>query len=174
MEDLAELDGMTGLYNRSKYLSMMETEYRKDPLISAIFWDINDLKLVNDTKGHGVGDELIRNVADVIHEMVTELDKGYRIGGDEFVLIMRGSDERALQKKVEEWEAALAKKSEAVGMSLSVSMGYATGSGANLDEVVSEADRRMYKNKRIFHNEHDEIAGNEEATVQDTATNGGN
>lgn len=174
MEDLAELDGMTGLYNRSKYLSMIETEYRKDPLISVIFWDINDLKLVNDTKGHSVGDKLIRNVAAVIHEMVTDFDKGYRIGGDEFVLIMRGSDERALQKKVQEWEAALAKKSKAVGMSLSVSMGYATGSGASLDEVVSEADRRMYENKRIFHNEHDEEAVQDTAEAVQSGTEGGN
>lgn len=64
MKNLAEKDGMTGLYNKSKYMDLVKNDYCNEDRVAVIFWDINYLKKVNDTVGHEAGDRLILAVAD--------------------------------------------------------------------------------------------------------------
>lgn len=151
MELLAEIDGMTGIYNKSKYLDMISGEYQKEEYIAVIFWDINNLKKVNDTMGHENGDRLIKAVAESIQKLCTVNSKAFRIGGDEFVLIIRGGREKTIQRKLNDWKHALNKVSENVDMELSVSYGYAWGKGEELTEVINVADQMMYTNKREYH-----------------------
>lgn len=151
MENLAEIDGMTGLYNKSKYMDVISGVYKKEEQIAVIFWDINFLKRVNDTIGHEAGDKLILTVAESIRTVTSDNDFGYRIGGDEFILIMRGGDEKSVQRKIQDWEKSLERLQKTVEFPISVSMGYAFGKGADLESVIQAADQMMYENKRIVH-----------------------
>jgi diguanylate cyclase (GGDEF)-like protein len=151
MENMAEKDGMTGLYNRSKYINMMSKTYIYEDQVGVIFWDINFLKKTNDTRGHEFGDKLILTVAHSIEPHTNEKDFAYRIGGDEFVMIMRDADKKAVEKKVQEWKKTLDKFQQTIDIELSVAVGYANGAGQNFDNIIRDADRLMYKNKNEMH-----------------------
>lgn len=151
LEALAEIDEMTGVYNRNKYLSMTSEGYTKEDKLAVIFWDINHLKQVNDTLGHEHGDTLIKSVAEAIRNVTTQFDHAYRIGGDEFVMIMRGGDEVNVKKKVKEWEEEMEKFDDIENIPISASYGYAYGKGSELEEIIHRADQMMYENKRKFH-----------------------
>lgn len=151
MEDMAEIDGMTGLYNRSKYLDVTAGAYKKEEQIAVIFWDINFLKKINDTIGHEAGDKLIISVAESIRNVTSNDDCGYRIGGDEFILIMRGGNEKSVLRKIQEWEKILDNLKKTVEFPISVSCGYAFGKGEDLENVINMADQMMYENKRAIH-----------------------
>ena len=153
MENLAEIDGMTGLYNKSKYLDVTSGAYKNEEQIAVIFWDINYLKKINDTAGHEAGDKLIISVAESIKQITSKDDFGYRIGGDEFILIMRGGNEKSVLRKIQEWENILGIIQKDVEFPLSVSLGYAYGKGEDLENVINAADQMMYENKRIMHSQ---------------------
>ena len=153
MEDVAGIDGMTGLFNRSKYNSIISEKHSVDDQVGVIYWDINFLKQVNDTKGHDAGDKLILTVAHSIEVHMNDKDTAYRIGGDEFVMIMEGADNEYIIKKIEEWEKTIAQLQKTVDMEISVSLGYACGKRENMDEIIKEADKMMYEHKRKIHEE---------------------
>ncbi len=157
MENMAEIDGMTGLYNKSKYLDVISGVYGKEEKVAVIFWDINYLKKVNDTIGHEAGDKLILTVAESIRNVTSETDYGYRVGGDEFILIMRDGDEKSVQRKIHDWEKALEALQKNVEFPISVSTGYAFGKGEDLETVIYRADKMMYENKRIMHGQIEKI-----------------
>lgn len=151
MRHLAERDQMTGAYTKSKYISMIESEYKYEKSIGIIYWDINYLKHVNDTLGHEYGDKLIFGIANSIRKFNNENDKTYRIGGDEFVMVMRGATEKSVKDKIKKWNESI-KNAEPIGdIPLSASYGYAWGEGKNIDQVIRNADQMMYDNKRQHH-----------------------
>lgn len=152
MENRAEMDGMTELYNRTKYNSMVEEVYKNEKQIGVIFWDINFLKQINDNEGHEHGDLLIRTVAQSINKIATENNLAYRIGGDEFVMVIPDADKRILQKKISEWRRGIDRLKKDSKMNISVAVGYAYGNGNSFDEVVREADKMMYEDKERLHN----------------------
>ena len=151
MESMAELDEMTGVFNRNKYLSMTSASYAHEDTVAVIFWDINGLKKTNDELGHSSGDELITSIADAIKLVSNQFDNAYRIGGDEFVMIMRGGTEMSAQRKIEEWEGELEKIQKNTKIRLSASAGYAAGPGIHLDQIIKKADEMMYENKHRFY-----------------------
>ena len=151
MEAIAELDEMTGVYNRNKYLSMTSESYAHEDTVAVIFWDINGLKKTNDALGHSAGDELITSIAEAIKRVSNQFDNAYRIGGDEFVMIMRGGTEMSAKRKIEEWEGELKKIQKSTQIPLSASSGYAAGSGVDLDRIIKQADQMMYENKHRFY-----------------------
>lgn len=151
LEKLAEIDEMTGVFNRNKYLSMTSEGYKQEDKIAVIFWDINYLKHVNDTLGHEKGDLLIKSIAGAILKVSNQFDQAYRIGGDEFVMIMRGGDEQAIKKKILEWESEIEKTEHIGDVPISASYGFAYGKGEDLEAIIREADQMMYENKRKFH-----------------------
>ncbi len=155
MENLAEVDGMTGLYNKSKYLDMINGKYTNIEKVAVIFWDINDLKITNDTIGHEAGDQLISMVATSIRSIIGPKDMAYRIGGDEFVMIIMNCDEKEVREKLIKWEEALNKAANDWEHPISVSRGYAVGEGKNISDIIRRADKMMYENKREWHQKKD-------------------
>lgn len=151
MENQAETDGMTGLYNKSKYMDMVTNTYAKEENVAVIFWDINFLKRTNDTLGHEAGDLLILTVAESIQSVCNGSDRGYRIGGDEFIMVMRGAGEKEVLKKIKDWESTLELLQKKVEIPVSVSVGYDYGKGTELENIIHKADQMMYENKRIVH-----------------------
>ena len=155
MENLAEIDGMTGLYNKSKYLDMISNAYLNEEKLAVIFWDINYLKKINDTIGHEAGDKLILTVAESIRKVCSSSERAYRVGGDEFVMILCGADEKSVVKKIQDWKQILDDLKKCSEYEIFVSVGYACGDGKDLELIIREADQMMYENRKIFHQEHE-------------------
>ena len=147
MKKLSERDEMTGVYNRNKYLSMIENEYPKVEDVAVLFCDVNNLKEVNDNEGHDKGDILITNVAQIILSLTDSNKKAYRIGGDEFVLIVENPKEGELERLLEKWHELIELKSKAASLDLSAAIGYASGKGKDIEEIVQRADEKMYDDK---------------------------
>lgn len=146
MENMAEIDGMTGLFNKSKYLDMIK-EYKKEDKVGLIFWDINFLKRINDSKGHEFGDELIRIVAKSILANVEGANSAYRIGGDEFVMVVPNGEKQDIEGIIEKWRRDLRHLEKKVEFDVSVAVGYAWGNGVDYDEIIRRADQMMYVDK---------------------------
>lgn len=148
LKRLSETDGMTGLYNKNKYMSMLEKHYPKLERVGVIFWDADGLKKLNDTYGHEVGDTLITSVGLSILEMCSDTRHGYRIGGDEFVLILEHADEAEVKHVVEEWKQRFEKMNQQGEAVFHASVGFAVGTGAEIEEIIRRADEQMYAEKR--------------------------
>ena len=151
MRVLAEIDGMTGLYNKSKYLEQVSNPYTNEERLAVIYWDVNGLKQINDTLGHESGDKLILLVSDSIKQLATANEKAYRVGGDEFVMILRGADEKVVQKKIQQWKDSMKGLTVGSNQQVTAAVGYACGTGAELEQLIKTADEMMYENKREFH-----------------------
>ncbi len=142
-------DSLTGLYNRS----FLETEMkrldtsRQLPL-GVIMLDINGLKLINDSYGHQVGDEMLQMAADVLRESCRQEDIIARWGGDEFVILLPATQEQAL-KKISERIRSNARTASSHALPLSIALGTAskTRKTHKLSDVLNLAEDRMYKQK---------------------------
>jgi len=142
-------DEMTGLFNRRCFeedaAEIQTAGIGKDlALISA---DLNGLKTVNDNLGHIAGDELIKGAADCLLAAVGAAGKVYRVGGDEFMAIVRTGDcdalVRGILEKAAAWKGAMVD-------SISISVGcasHAENPGLSLEELEKLADKRMYDEK---------------------------
>ena len=148
LKRLSEIDGMTGLFNKNKYISMVEKHYPTIDTVGVLFWDADGLKVLNDTHGHEVGDQLITTVGMSIQALCNETRHGYRIGGDEFLLVLENVSEAEVCKVVEEWKKNFDKMNRQSDTKFQASLGYAVGSGSQMEEVVHRADERMYEEKR--------------------------
>ena len=143
---LSSLDFLTGLYNRNRLNSYMsELMSQPDVPTALIFLDINGLKKVNDNDGHLAGDSLIRRAANTLIGVFPENDI-FRVGGDEFVTILRNVDE----KQVNDYIKLLRRRASKNQVSFAI--GYAMANNSkDMDAVLKEADARMYEDKRKFY-----------------------
>lgn len=146
---LSYRDSLTGLYNRT-YLNNAKF---KTATYTVFSFDIDNLKEVNDGHGHGEGDKLITRAADIIKNSFRDTDTIIRMGGDEFIAIVAGGETARIaaitgriKKEIEE---ANAKPHQAL-YEISISMGHATADTgqSTLEELINEADRMMYAEKR--------------------------
>ncbi|MGE0880923.1 MAG: putative bifunctional diguanylate cyclase/phosphodiesterase [Acidimicrobiia bacterium] len=156
---LALYDGLTGVANRallSDRLSGALARLEGDPgTVGALFIDIDGFKLVNDSLGHAVGDELLVRVAQRLQAAIREHDTIARIGGDEFVLFAESAvadDDRRFKHLAERLHGALSNPFVLQGreLAVSVSIGIATTGDHRVraDELIAHADRAMYTAKR--------------------------
>ena len=145
----SKYDKMTGLYSKNEYLKKLEEVYPNIEKLGIIYMDVNGLKDVNDKYGHDKGDLLICTVADSIKHILDDNIDAYRIGGDEFVLIVNGAKEDELSCLVERWSKVIKIMNEtAKNCICEVAVGYASGSGKDIENVKNMADYRMYENKQ--------------------------
>lgn len=145
----AAMDDMTGLYNKNKLLSDLEKPKEPDRNVAVIYWDVNQLKFVNDTYGHGQGDRLIARIAGTIRLVAANDNvRTYRYGGDEFVMIIPdGTKEEALSF-IDRWNKLMEPIQKDSKIPISAAVGYACGRYADIRKIIGEADERMYENKR--------------------------
>jgi len=143
-------DPLTGLYNRRFYeeeLTRLDTK-RNIPL-TIIMGDVNGLKLINDSFGHAVGDELLKKVADVIRKGCREGDIIARLGGDEFVIVLPKTDAFKAAKVINRINALL-KKEKVESVDISISFGHETKSNEKeeIQSIYKAAEDYMYRKKR--------------------------
>lgn len=145
---LALIDQLTGLKNRNCFLRDIENFDRADfPLAFGII-DCNDLKIVNDTYGHEVGDEYIKIAGIVLKLSLPKSSKVYRIGGDEFIVTIPNTSEEQIEQLAKNFDAK-SKTYSVNSIDLSIAYGFAMANSPdeNLKQVLDEADKRMYENK---------------------------
>ena len=141
---LAITDDLTGVYNRNAYNLYIDEKKKdsKEGLRGIILLDVDDFKLINDTKGHLVGDAVLKNVAQIVSEVFSEPKyKVFRIGGDEFLVLTEGVSE----KKIIERLIALKKRFNSEG-NISLSKGYSTFKD-NPEVAFKYADEMLYADK---------------------------
>ncbi len=152
LRKIAYIDQLTGVPNRISCTNQMR-ELTEDEWYAVAFFDVDGLKKANDNFGHDVGDELIREAADVISQTF-RLQKGFfgRWGGDEFVAVFL--DKASYVK----FDLEFGKNTEHVArdtrlpIPFSISVGYMEhmpGSALSINDVVNQADERMYYNKKL-------------------------
>ena len=145
----SEHDSLTGLYNKGKYMSMMEDFFPKCKRIAIYNMDVNYLKRTNDTYGHEAGDALIVKAAKSLLAVEKENVRGFRMGGDEFMLIAWDLSETEAEAVKAEWEETLSELNKTEGeIECVIACGLSYGeNGYNLQELLKTADERMYENK---------------------------
>ena len=142
-----ETDLGTHVYNKNKYEEMIENYYPQVHRLAAVFWDVNNLKYVKDKYGHAAGDVLIQTLSSVLYELSTDRRKVYRVGGDEFVMIIENPVDFEIESMVESVSAALLERDGQGEMPISSAVGWAVGCGVDIRKIVNEADTKMYENK---------------------------
>lgn len=138
-------DSLTGLYNRNKYNQILD-KYGERIVrrTGTAFFDLNGLKKMNDTYGHEAGDELIRNTAHHIGAVFA--GDAFRIGGDEFTIVMIGVDQSEFEAKVQ----LAAQQMRDDGISIATGMAWHDGD-ITLTMQLQEADHRMYEDKQRYY-----------------------
>ena len=146
LNHMSHYDQLTGLGNR---YSMIEatSDLPENQRIGVIFGDITGLKRVNDSQGHEAGDALVRRAADCLVE-VFGLDRVFRIGGDEMVVLCRGFEE---QEDVEARIRVLRERLKERDVNLALGMAWHENGAVNVDELLREAEQSMYKDKSEFY-----------------------
>ncbi|MBA2378184.1 MAG: diguanylate cyclase [Blastocatellia bacterium] len=157
LKRLSLTDELTGIYNRRGFLTFADQQIKLESHsgtsrgLSLIFADMDGLKAINDNYGHEAGSEALADVARVLKSAVRDADIVARWGGDEFVILTIGAKDENAELMIDRIRTAL-DQNNAVSSKpykLSCSLGVVSLDGAcDIEEVVAEADERMYQDKR--------------------------
>lgn len=155
LEVLSYRDALTNLYNPRSYHEHMEELSKKKLPYGLVFMDLNDFKKVNDTYGHETGDALLNITAKRLQNSIREKDRAFRIGGDEFVVVLHGAHDKKFYESVMDRMRQNVAREVVIGeirLNVSISAGYARcpEDGTKLEDVVKKADEEMYNNKRMI------------------------
>ncbi|WP_428532142.1 diguanylate cyclase [Rhodopila sp.] len=155
----ARTDPLTGLLNRRAFLEEMRRQIarldRQEEPGTLMFVDMDAFKLVNDRLGHGVGDEVLVQLADVLRKLVRPFDLITRLGGDEFAVWLSGADHMTAAERADylcktapqELQALLPEAFPKLGVSVGIATRRA-GSHESIEELTRRADMAMYEVKR--------------------------
>ena len=168
---IATHDDMTGMLNSRAYHEELKKNNKN---VAVIFFDINNLKYVNDNFSHNDGDILIKNCSEAIMRRFGK-DRIYRIGGDEFVAILP-KEKKNMEDKINEMSANVHKdltncfKESEKHVPHAVSIGYAIGDGkTDLTDIIKVADAAMYRNKKAYKQAHPDLDMRRPKDNRDTA-----
>lgn len=150
----ANRDALTGVKSKYAYTDMIET-FNRDiregaaaPFAVAVC-DVNGLKTVNDTQGHQAGDKLISDAAHIICEIFRH-SPVFRIGGDEFVAVMRGSDYERRDELVQRMGGSNAQNKQTGGVIIACGKADRLSADTCFEDVFRRADAAMYENKELL------------------------
>lgn len=139
-------DELTGLYNRNKYLQDIDTLRKQHQPLGILYMDINGLKDINDNLGHTYGDNILIQGAEMLKKVFTDANI-YRIGGDEFVVLMTGVSEDEFTNLVVDLKKYILLSPECKG-----AVGHTwANDGVELDRKITDADEYMYQDKMHYY-----------------------
>ena len=151
---LAQTDSLTNLLNRRRFFELgnieLERAKRYKGTFSIMMLDVDNFKQVNDTYGHQVGDEVLKNLAQYIQKRSRAGDLAGRYGGEEFMLLLLESDikntQKAAEKLLKEIQNISIPIDDVEKINFTVSIGVATypENGNSLNEIISIADECLY------------------------------
>jgi two-component system, cell cycle response regulator len=167
LREQATRDSLTGLWNRATILEIFDRELarsrREGKLVSVIMADLDHFKSINDTHGHLVGDQVLRQTAERLRGVLRPYDTVGRYGGEEFLIVLPGcSTESALvlADRLRRCIEAELFRGQEVTLPLTLSLGIATGDGtAPPQELLRLADSALYRAKREGRNRAATLSG---------------
>ncbi|MDA5194862.1 GGDEF domain-containing protein [Govanella unica] len=156
LEKLADQDPMTHMTNRRAFVRelgrMISFAERYDIPTSLVYFDVNDLKSINDSLGHPAGDAAILHVARIIQQNIRGSDVAGRLGGDEFAILLPNAGEEAAQTKAASLAHAIHDTPLVThGQTLHLKVAYGASSfrpGDDAATALASADRAMYAHKK--------------------------
>ncbi len=159
-EKAAKTDIITGLFNRRAYYEISEMEYqrliRHKRILSVMMFDIDHFKHINDNYGHSTGDKVLKSVGSIVKNLIREHDYAFRMGGDEFlVLLPETNDEQAsilaerIRKAIENYTLE-----ENPKLVITASFGIAqyTQKDTCIEKLTRRADEALYQAKKAGRN----------------------
>lgn len=158
LEALADTDGLTGLFNRRYFDGLLLRELQrttryKTPL-GVVLLDLDHFKSVNDTFGHLMGDEVLRNVAQIVNSSVRVTDSAARYGGEEMAVVFTQTSPAGvsevterLRARIAEFNHVLAERRVQCTASFGISVCDGRGVVPSATELVERADRALYRAK---------------------------
>ncbi len=156
--EMAITDSLTGLYNRrymeSHLTSLVQRAADRGKPISVLIMDIDYFKSVNDTHGHDVGDEVLKEFADRLARNVRGIDLACRYGGEEFIVVMPDTDVAFAYSVAERLRREVADKGFRTGgdktLEITTSIGVTSLNGPNdtIENLLKRADQALYRAKR--------------------------
>lgn len=158
LEFRANHDTLTGLANRNllhdRLIQAISYASRYQHAVWVVFIDLDRFKFVNDSSGHGAGDELLRTMAKRLQSMISDVDTAARLGGDEFILVIPGDGERrGIVDMITRLLDEIAKPVQVQGQEFfaTCSMGIAVypNDGTDPDALISHADIAMFRAKKL-------------------------
>jgi diguanylate cyclase (GGDEF)-like protein/PAS domain S-box-containing protein len=156
LQELSVTDELTGLQNRRGFETLaahrLKVAERQGVGATLLYADLDNLKQINDARGHQAGDRAIRDIASILGECCRESDIVARVGGDEFVVLLTGAAALGVEKVVGRIQEAIARHNAAAapGQRLGLSVGHAScvpGESCTAAALLSRADRAMYAAK---------------------------
>jgi diguanylate cyclase (GGDEF)-like protein len=157
LEEMATLDGLTGLYNKRALIEVggqkLKSAKRFQKPLSLLVCDIDHFKKVNDTYGHDVGDVVIKGFAEVLKRVKRDTDAVGRFGGEEFVIVCEETDERGAEQLAERIRSELSAvkfHSELGTLQVTCSVGVAPfgSAGGSWEQLFKATDEALYASKR--------------------------
>jgi len=154
LEELATRDPLTGIANRRSFLSASLLEIHRcerfGTPFTAVYFDLDNFKQVNDTQGHSRGDFLLCEVTAVLRQNIRDIDTAGRLGGDEFAILLPGTDSASVKPVIERIHGLLLEAMAREGWPVTFSIGVVTFlmPPASLDEMVETIDAIMYSVKK--------------------------
>jgi diguanylate cyclase (GGDEF)-like protein len=151
VETTATTDYLTGLPNARSLFLRLDSELarakRSGEPLTVLVCDLNGFKQINDRHGHLVGNQVLHAVGGALRESCREYDYVARMGGDEFVLILPASKREDLRIRIAEL-ANIGAQAAVVGLTMSVGEAFYPQDGDDAEQLLAEADRRMYTTKQ--------------------------
>ena len=145
IKNQGEVDAMSGLFNRNRFEADRDGWPERCRDLACVYIDVNGLHELNNAEGHDAGDRMLRDVARHIRSLFGT-EGSYRMGGDEFVVLVPDTPETTVLQRVSDLKARLAEQR------VCVSTGIARQKGdVRMDELLAEAEKRMYQEKRAFY-----------------------
>lgn len=158
LQEQAQTDPLTGLYNRRYFEEVASREIaqarRSDAPLSMLVLDLDHFKRINDRYGHGAGDRVLKVQSDIIRDVVRENDIPCRIGGEEFVVLMPGTDAHAAAFAAERIRAkvmaadVVLDNQQAIRWTVSVGVASLHDEDVCIEDVGLRADQAMYRAKK--------------------------
>jgi two-component system cell cycle response regulator len=160
---MALTDSLTGVFNR-RYVSahlprLLERSWESQKPVAILMFDIDHFKTVNDTYGHGVGDEVLREVASRTNRNLRNFDLVARYGGEEFIVVMPDTDRDAafavaerLRRRVGEETFPVSASVGEITVTVSIGVAVVDGVGDTADAILKRADDALYQAKRSGRN----------------------
>jgi diguanylate cyclase (GGDEF)-like protein/PAS domain S-box-containing protein len=160
---MASHDSLTGLYNRREIESCLDHVYqqmiRYKRSLSVCLLDIDNFKLINDTRGHQVGDQVLANLAKILKQMTRGADCCGRYGGEEFLLVLPETDVQGamrlgelLRHRIEQAFMSVDSQESLLKITVSIGIAELTSEISDPDQLLSIADKALYVAKNSGRN----------------------
>lgn len=155
LEQMAQTDELTGLNNRRHFMTLARHDFaqhtRNGRPLALLMIDADHFKTINDDYGHEQGDQALRSLASIMKQELREADLPARFGGEEFVVLMPGTNLENAVNAAERMRKAVQEQSRAaLPLTLTVSVGVAAADSATktIEHLIHKADTALYKAKQ--------------------------